>query len=452
MPHPPQIPRSRVLANVPAYIRNPLGMFAGYAATHGKNFRFSVVKGRQMHVTTDADVFQHVLQKNHRNYEKSEIQTDQIARYFGQGLLTNTGKDWLKQRRAIQPGFTRVRLEELTAQMIDVIDRECGTLARAADSGARVNLHHFTRDAVFSVIARAIFTDGFTTEEVEKLHYTIEKVQGYIIYPVRLPFLRAPLRWLGQERKHVGLSLEVRDFVQGRIDARRASGEHKDDLLQMLLDIRYRDTGKGMTDEQLIDEVMILFAAGHETSANSLAWTLWLLLRHPEQLARAKAEIAAAEAEGPIDFHGVRRLPFLTQVIEESMRLYPPAWIIDRVALGADEAAGLTVDPNTIIGLYIRGLHRNPEYWEAPDEFRPERMTPEAKKARHPGAYQAFGGGPRLCIGNHFAMLEMQLFLVAVLRDYDLTLPTDADKVKESPAITLRMDRPVLVGVRRLSD
>lgn len=449
MPTPPVIPRPKVLAGIPRMLRRPIDSFNDYLQRYGDNFILAVGGSRRTHLTIDADVFQHVLQKNHRNYEKSEIQTVQMARYFGYGLLTNSGHSWLTQRRLIQPGFHRKRLENLTTEMQAVICAQVDQLTTVAGKGGKVNLHEFTRDTVFRIIVRAIFTDGFSAEESEWLSQVMDKLQAYIIYPVRVPFLRAPLRWLRLERKHVDLTKDIRAHVQQKIDARRA-GSPKDDLLQMLLDSRYEDSGEPMTDEQLIDEIMILFAAGHETSANSLAWTIWLLLRHPEELAKVRAEIKTAEAIGPIDFEGVRRLPYLTQVIEESLRLYPSAWITDRVAMEKDQTATYDIQKGTVVGLFIYGLHRNPAYWEKPAEFRPERMAPAAKKARHSMAFLPFGGGPRLCIGNHFAMLEMQLLLVEVLSRFDFQLPTQADQVGVKPLITLHMDREVILGIKEL--
>lgn len=428
-------------------MRRPIPTFLNYFREYGDNYILSVGGSRRTHLTIDADVFQYVLQKNHRNYEKSEIQTDQMARYFGYGLLTNSGKDWLTQRRLIQPGFHRKRLERLTEEMMEVIRKQCDGLTTAAELGTPVALYDFTRDTVFNIIVRAIFTDGFTKEDTLRLNEIIDRVQAYIIYPVRVPFMRGPLRWSGQEKKHVALAEEVRQRIQQKIEERRA-GQPKDDLLQMLLDSRYEDTGEPMTDEKVIDEIMILFAAGHETSANALAWTIWLLLRHPEELAKVKAEIATAEAVGPIDFKGVRRLPYLTQVIEESMRLYPPAWITDRVALTEDHSGSLDIAKGTVMGLFIYGLHRNPKYWYEPEAFRPERMAPERKKARHPMAYLPFGGGPRLCIGNHFAMLEMQLLLVELLSRFELELLPGAEVVEGKPLITLHQDRVVKVVVQ----
>lgn len=447
MPFPPAVPLIRVLPNVPFVARNPIKYFSRYVDDYGADFILAIGGSRRTHFTVNAEVIQHVMQRNHRNYHKSEIQTRDLARYLGHGLLTNNGEPWLTQRRLIQPGFHRKRLASLVIEMQAVIDRSCKRIDDLAANSESISLHGLTTDLVFRVIARAIFTDGFNEEDTRKLNDAIDAVQGYVIYPVRMPFLRGPLRWIGQEEKHLNITREVRKRIQERIDDRRA-GSPKDDLLQMLLDSRYEDTGEPMPDAQLVDEIMVLFAAGHETSANALAWTIWLLDQHPEALAKVREEISAVEANGPVGFESARELTYLTQVIEESMRMYPPAWITDRVALEDDSAGGYDISAGTSIAVFIHGLHHNPEYWENPQEFRPDRMAAEAKKNRHPMCYLPFGAGPRLCIGNHFAMLEMQLILVRLIRDYDFLFPEDSASVGKKALITLQMDREVSVGLR----
>ncbi|WP_420458721.1 cytochrome P450 [Neolewinella sp.] len=427
----PRIPRSIMLRKLLTLARHPIPTFTGFAQRYGDNFILNVGGKRITHFTTDAEVARHVLQRNHRNYEKSEIQTGQMGKYLGFGLLTNTGDDWLRQRRLIQPGFHRQRLQALTREMQAVIEEECARAARQPD----FDLFKFTRQIAFGIIVRALFTDGFGQRETHRLHTILDKLQAYVIYPIRLPFLRTPLRLAGIERRHLALARESRELVQQQITRRkeRCTGDpaySPDDLLQMLLDSRYEDTGEPMDDRQLIDEILILFAAGYETTANALAWTLWLLLKHPEDLARLRTD------DDP---------DYLTQVIEESMRLYPPAWITDRVALGPDTAAGFTIDPGFTIGLFIYGIHHSSRYYAEPEVFHPDRMHPDRKKERHPFSFLPFGGGPRLCIGNHFALLEMQLALRHLVNHYTLesvgTLPEPVPK----PYITLHQDRTLRV-------
>ncbi|MEM9930189.1 MAG: cytochrome P450 [Bacteroidota bacterium] len=448
MIEPPQVPLSRVLINLPRMMANPVKRFGRYIEDYGRDFILSVGGSRRTHFTINADVVQHVLQKNHKNYHKSAIQTDELARYLGRGLLTNNGQPWLTQRRLIQPGFHRQRLQALVEEMQAVIEETCIELNEVAAVQGKVVLQELTRNIVFRVITRAIFTDGFDEEETNQLKRAMDTIQRYVVYPVRMPFILRFLRWSGIEDRKLALTREIREGLQERIDTRRA-GTPKDDLLQMLLDSRYEDDGTPMPDEQVIDEIMILFAAGHETSANALAWTLWLLAQHPVVLTKARAEIAEVAAAGPINFDSARQLTYLTQVLEESMRLYPPAWITDRVALAPDQAGGYDIQQGTTVGVYFYGLHRNPDYWEEPHAFRPERMTPEAKKKRHPFSFLPFGGGPRLCIGNHFAMLEMQLIMARLLHDYDFRLPPEAAKVQQKAYITLHMDRELKVGLQQ---
>jgi cytochrome P450 len=424
----PRIPRPVALANLLRLARRPIPVFTEYLERYGDNFLLSVGGSRITHFTRDAEVARHVLQRNHRNYEKSEIQTDQMGRYLGFGLLTNSGDDWLRQRRLIQPGFHRRRMAALTAEIQAVIEEECARAARQPE----LDLFRFTRQVAFRIIVRALFTRGFGEAETERLHAILDKLQAYIIYPIRLPFLRAPLRWTGLERRHLALAKESRALIKQQIIARRIASE-QDDLLQMLLDTRYEDTGESMSDDRLIDEILILFAAGYETSANALAWTFWLLLRHPPEWDRLRAD--------PSDVR-------LTRVIEESMRLYPPAWITDRVALGPDEAAGFTIDPGHTIGVFIYGIHHHPAYYDDPEVFRPTRMHTDRKKERHPFSFLPFGGGPRQCIGNHFAMLEMKLFLRHVVENYALEAVGKLAEPEPKPYVTLHQDRPVRVRLR----
>jgi len=336
---PPIVPKPTILRNLLRLARRPLIVFGEYIEEYGQNFVLAVGGSRSTHFTTDATIAQHVLQRNHRNYEKSEIQTVEMSKYLGYGLLTNGGESWLRQRRLIQPGFHRKRMMALTNEMITVIRASC----RRAAAESTTDLKGFTKDVTFAVIVRAIFTDGFNDTATRELQD-----------PIRLPFLRKPLRWLGRERKHLELSARARTMILERINARR-TGLPQDDLLQMLLDSRYED-GTGMTDEQLIDEIIILFAAGYETSANALAWALYLLLRHPEQMPRIRQEINTITADTPLGFANAGNLTYLTQVIEETMRLYPPAWITDRIGRANDEIAGYHIPQGRTVGIYIYGI------------------------------------------------------------------------------------------------
>ena len=235
------------------------------------------------------------------------------------------------------------------------------------------DLFSFTRTTAYRIIVRAIFTDDFGEAETAKFQEILDRLQAYIIHPIRLPFLRKPLKWLGIEEYYLGLAQTSREMLLKHIRTRRDATEVEyEDLLQMLLDSRYEDTGLPMTDERLVDEVLILFAAGYETSANALAWTIWLLLGHPGELEKVKVEVS--ELHGPATYGTVDQLSYLTQVIRESMRLYPPAWITDRVATTDDAAGGYAIRAGTTVGIFIYGIHRSEKLYADPDRFLPSRM------------------------------------------------------------------------------
>lgn len=428
---------------------NPLKGFGRYLEEYGPSFILDVGGSRRTIFTTDPDLIQYVLQKNHRNYEKSEIQTDQMGKYLGYGLLTNSGQSWLRQRRLIQPGFHRQRMQAIVTEMQHTIEKHCADLDATIASGEEVDIQKFTLQLAFRIIARAIFTDGFSYEQMEALDDAMTRIQQFIIFPIRLPFLQPVVKGLGYEKKYVDLSGAIGDQIMERVNARRNSGTPKDDLLQMLLDSRYEASGEPMEDRQLIDEIMILFAAGHETSANALAWMLYLLDQHPEVTATIRAEIN--EKLGPDEVPNMQQLrefTYLTATIEEVMRLYPPAWISDRKAQADDSFKGVEITEGMVVAPYFYGLHRRADLYEDPLAFKPERMLPEAKKQRHPYSYLPFGGGPRMCVGFHFAMLEMQLAMIHLLRHYTFT-GRKGQNIKPKPFITLRPAQPIKMKVTK---
>lgn len=445
----PKIPFLKLIRRTPRTVRNPIPQFNRYIKEYGPSFHIKVGGSRQSYLTTEPDFAQYVLQKNHRNYEKSYIQTEQMGRYIGYGLLTNSGESWLRQRRLIQPGFHRQRIIGLIDEMQRSIEQQCLELDEAAAKGEAISIDIFTLQLAFRIIARAIFTDGFSQQEMEWLDEVMTRIQQYVVYPIRMPILEPYFRLTGREQKHLDYSAQVERKLLERVEARRqSSAEPKDDLLQMLLDSRYEDNGEPMEDRQLIHEVMILFAAGHETSANALTWILFLLDQHPEEKEKLRAEFTEVLGDKTPEAGDLKQLPYLTALIEEAMRLYPPAWITDRVALEDDEFNGIPIPKGMVIVPYIYGIHHSPLLYDEPEAFRPERMLPENKKERHPFAYLPFGGGPRLCIGLNFAMFEMQLALIHLLRHYDFEL-VNRRPVKAQPYLTLRPKEAVMMRVKK---
>ena len=285
----------------------------------------------------------------------------------------------------------------------------------------QVDIYEESHQIAHQIIVRSLFSDSLDEETMRRLGSNITRVQQFLIKQLRLPFLDWYFALTGQKKKYLKIARESNYIIKDYIHERRKSDETYDDLLAMLMEARYEDTGEGMSDEQLIDESLILFVAGHETSANALSWACYLLSKHPETIAKIREEESNE---------------YLRLVINEAMRLYPPAWITDRVSLEDDHYEGLEIPQETMIVSYIYGIHHSAKHWDDPEEFRPERFN-EKNKDRHPYAFMPFGGGPRLCIGNNFALMEMELTLRRIVDHYDLEL-VENQQIEALPLVTLR--------------
>ena len=445
---PPSVPRWKSLRKLPQILANPIPVFNGFLEEYGDTYTFNFRGSRVRGIFSINPAFhQHVLQKNNRNYKKSDVQVKWLGHYLGQNLLTSEGSYWLRQRRLIQPGFHRQRLASITGIINEVIDQFIIDLEKRKIGDKPVDVAEEMMELAFLIVAKSLFNASLEMEQLQDLAQKVTLLQQFLVKQIRLPFLNGYLKWSGQLRKHEEISREAEKIVEKVILQRKTSGTRQDDLLQMLIDARYEDTGEGMTTRQLLDETKILFVAGHETSANALAWTLYLLAQHPDALARIRTEVEEISQGKALQAEDLRNLTYTTQVIEESMRLYPPAWITDRMSLDNDECLGYRYPAGTMIGVFIYGTHHNPELWDAPHEFRPERFSPEARKSRPAYAYFPFGGGPRLCIGNSFAMMEMQLVISKMASRYDLEL-LPGQEITPHPLVTLRPRNGIKMRLR----
>ncbi|MDQ2792556.1 MAG: cytochrome P450 [Bacteroidota bacterium] len=453
----PRVPRWRSLLRSFALAKNPLPVLDAVLAHHGDTVELYIGGVEKSILTRDPGLIQHVLQKNHRNYAKSKF-TQGFSRYIGHGLLTNEGPDWLRQRRLIQPGFHRQRVVGLTGLMQEIAAESLAPLAaRAAASGGvtTMEVHELMTRLTFRIIARSVFSTNFPEAELDRLAGLITEIQAFFVRSIRQPYLKPWFRLRGQFAYHDALAQELRKLLSGFIDERQlaraqphAPAAPPDDLLQMLLDVRYEDTGEPMSRDRLIDESLILLVAGHETSANALTWLAYLLARHPAQAQEIQAESAAVLAGRAPAFDDLPRLPRALHAVQEAMRLFPPAWMVDRVALADDEFQGLPIPAGTLFSLYFHGLHHNTKYWDAPEEFRPARFATGQAQPVQANAYVPFGGGPRLCIGMQFALTEMHLVALELLRQFDLEWVPGQPEVTMQPLITLRPKHDFRVRLR----
>lgn len=444
----PLIPRRTTLANAFRFVKNPLPVLNEFVEEKGEIFAMYMGGFSKAIFTTDPEIVQHVMQKNNRNYRKSEIQTKMIAQFAGQGLLTSDGSYWLRQRRLIQPGFHRAKLAALSDVMLEVVQESWIDLDKLANSNQSFDLSIEMTKMAFQVVAKSLFTTSVSDEELITLSDNIQEIQEYIVQRLRQPYMVPWFYLNGKSKRQLKISQESRAIILRIIQERRASGKSHDDLLDMLLAARYEDTNEGMTDEQLLDESLILFVAGHETSANALAWAFYLLCENPSATEKIRTEYQSMVGDRKVEFSDFPKLKYTTQVIQETMRIYPPAWITDRLANEPDDIKDYHIPKDRMFAIYIYGLHHSKKYWKEPERFIPERFEKENMKSKPAFAYMPFGGGPRLCIGNNFAMMEMQMVVLELLKRYDFELLKN-QKIEAMPYVTLQPKYGIQMKIKK---
>jgi len=429
--YPKQISLFRFLLNAESIRKNPIPFHKQFFAELGDNFSLRIGKTKYVILSRDNEVAKYILQKNQKNFQKSELQTKFISKYLGKGLLTANGDFWLKQRRLIQPAFHKQKMNQLVQNMQQTIASELQNLPEDKS----IALFPIMNQLAFNVVAKSLFHISASEEKLNRLKVIIHKVQEFLIKEIRLPHKAFWFKFSGQIKKHQELAVECDTIIKEIVEERIKSNVKQKDLLDMLLETRYEDTGEGMSTQQLIDEIKILFIAGHETSANAMTFTLHLLGNHPEIQQKIFEEASEIESQTNDVVEQLQKMTYTNAVINESMRLYPPAWITDRENINDDNFLGYHVKDKTLIGVSFYELHRNPRYWENPEDFNPERFLGEQKKESFKYFYP-FGAGARMCIGLGFAMYEMSLTLSYIVRKYKVT--SDKKDIQINPLITLK--------------
>ncbi len=430
----PVVSRFRSFADSAAMARNPIPVLSRYNETFGDTFRFYIGGLKEAIVTIDPAVIQHVLKTNAGNYHKSEIQVKRMGHFLGKGLLTTEGEPWRTQRRLIQKGFDRRQLDALSSIMQDSLTESLRDFDRQIHDGP-VDIYPQLMKITFEMVARSLFGASLKGEDIDLVSHTICTVQEFIVRQTLQPYLNPWFAASGELRRHEEMRTRA-DAVLMEYIKRRRNEPPRLDLLQTLMDARYSD-GEGMPDELILSESMQLLVAGHETSSNALSWLLYLLSSRPDCLERMRQEFDSVLGEAPLSHSDVPKFEFATQVIQEALRLYPPFWMIDRMAVGDDRVGNVVIPRGSLVIVYVYGAHHAPRYWENPENFDTERFTKANDKLRTPFTYLPFGGGPRGCIGGNYAMLQILMILSDLLRKYDFQL-VPGQMIEARPMVILR--------------
>jgi cytochrome P450 len=411
--------------------RNPLAMMMAMRKAHGDIAQWKI--GPQpIYLFSHPDLIRDVLVTNGRNFHKSRG-LERAKRLLGNGLLTSEGEFHLRQRRLAQPAFHKQRIASYASTMSAYATR---TSDRWND-GQTVEMHFEMMRLTLGIVARTLFDADVEAEaaEIGEALTTAFESFNFSMLPFTEYLERLPIPSV---RRFNAARAVLDRTIYRMIDERRKSGEDRGDLLSMLL--MATDTegdGSGMSDTQLRDEALTIFLAGHETTANALTWTWYLLSQHPDVEARLHAEIDSVLGGRTPGFDDMPLLSYTRMVLAESMRLYPPAWGIGRRALEPFDARGFTIPKRAVVLMCPYIVQRDERFFPDPERFDPERWTPEAAATRPKFSYFPFGGGNRVCIGEQFAWMEGVLLIAALAQKWRMHLDP-AQRVEVQPLITLR--------------
>ena len=392
------------------------------------------------------DYVRQILTQAYPKYTKNTIDYRVISRTLGKGLVTNDGPDWARQRRLMQPVFSSrtinsfdVTFNELTAHLATQWEGQ-----RADDP---VWLDRDLSRITFQVVSRTLFgadIDDVADEMVDILAVINQHPLQFSAFMTLFPRLPLP-----SNRRFLRIKRRLEEIIDGLVAMHREGDGSRPDIVDRLLAARDEETGEGMSATQVRDEIITLMLAGHETSATALTWTFYLLAQHPEVEARLCQELASVLSGRAAASSDLPHLPYLKQVVQESMRLYPPVWGIARRCTEETEFGGYRIPRDAYIAITMYALHRHPDYWPDAERFDPERFAPNRSESRHSYCYLPFAAGPRACIGAGMAMLEVQLVLAQLLQRFRAR-PVAGHPIVPQAVVTLktRYGMPVHVTPR----
>ena len=434
---PPEVPGRPLTGNLLDFTSGPLEYLTACAREYGDLARMRIL-GRPVWLASHPDLIEQVMVRSNKGYLKSRAERRGLS-FLGDGLLTSEGEFWRRQRRLQQPAFHKKRIEGYAATMVECSEQMADEWRGERGAEAEIDLHAEMMRLTLRIVNLAMFgadVDDRADEVGDALAAITDRFSGkggvFFQTPEAIP-TRANRRYRSALRT-------LDDLIYGIISERQREGDDTDreDLLSMLLAARDEQTGEGMSPRQLRDEVLTIFAAGHETTANAMSWTFYLLARHPEVESQLQAELDEALDARPPELSDLASLRYTEAVVKESMRMYPPVPTFGREAAEDQELGGYELRKGTQVIVSQWVTHRDPRYFDDPELFRPERWLDGSTDGIPKYAYFPFGGGPRQCIGKGFAEMEAALLLASLSRRYSFALAYPERRVKPQPVITLR--------------
>ncbi len=441
-PRPAPGPKGKPLVgSLTEFSRDPLEFLHAMQKEYGEVAHFRLANMDLFQINHPEGV-KHILQDQHHNYTKAGFQRDFIDRVVGNGLFTSEGDFWLRQRRLMQPMFHRKEVQAWGNMMVQTAQE---TISAWPGGRHRLDLAAEMMELTLKIANQALFSTHIDRLAGD-LYPDIAGSLTYLLQDTAWRFERPFYRlWLPTERNRAFKqhTKTLDKMIYAIIEARRLQmierpEETPRDLLTILLEARDEETGEGMSDLQLRDEVITLFIAGHETTANALSWAWYLLATHPQAETKFHAELDMVLGGRPPQASDLPNLPYTRMIVDETLRLYPPAWLTNRFVVQDDVVCGYRIPAGALAAISPYAIHRQAGLWEQAEEFIPERFSPEASQGRPAYAYLPFGGGPRLCIGKGFALAEAPLVLATIAARWRFRLE-DVWQVSPQASATLRV-------------
>ncbi len=433
---PPGFPGHWFLGNGQDYQRDPLGFYSKLKKKCGDSVTLKAPLGINWFLFFHPDDVETILHKEKDKFCKPGFFVRSMSYLLGKGLVTSESKLWKNQRQLLTPAFHKSRLVGMASLMTEETEKLCESLIRKSN-GKVVDLANELQRLTLRIASLTLF--GADIEKHEKeFGYALDIALKHLNFRFAFPIYPPP--WIPlPENIRFRKQLKVMDKIVYSLIALRKNGEldKGNDILSALMKVKDPDTGRSMPDKQLRDEVITLLLAGHDTTSAAIAWTFFLLSKHPQILSNAIDEIDGNLKSASPRFENLQSLPYLTMIFKESLRLFPPAWGQPRQTL-EDVELGKYIIPKgspLVLSQYI--THRHPDFWENPETFDPERFTQDKEVARHNFAYFPFGGGPRICIGYQFAMMEGPLIIATILQRIKLEMVANQEVIPD-PTFTLK--------------
>jgi cytochrome P450 len=419
-----------------SYRKDPLSFFTRAASTYGDAMKLPFGPFTA-YFLNHPDGVRRVLQENHKNYGRFQTINRMFMKVSGLNVFTADGDYWLRQRRLLQPGFHRQRIAGLAQRIVEEVVADLPRWEEEARSAQGVEAEAALSRLTLGIAGRTLFSVDIRRDAsafTQGFHQANAHLAYLLAHPLALP------EWVPttRNRRFQQGVRTLRAIVTQLITARRRSGEDPGDLLSMMLEARYEDTGQGLSDEQLRDETMAMLVAGHETTATSLTWCLYLIAQHAPVQERLHEEVDRVLGSRLPTFADLPALSFLRNVVDETLRLYPSAFVLVRECIEDDEVLGYRIPRGALVQICPYTTHRHPTFWPDPERFDPDRWLPENAQGRPRHAYFPFGHGPRQCIGKEFALMEMPLLLACILQRWRLALHP-GHKVELRALTSLRM-------------